>query len=106
LLNQKLGYFLKRHRDAKILYFDTYLALDNLIKNAKEGRPTVVDGQAFYFNNVTDYACTFPAGEPPLSLYCTGEIGPNYLFADLVHPTDEAHRVLSLEVERQMRLWK
>ncbi|MGL5741894.1 MAG: hypothetical protein ACRCXC_04765 [Legionella sp.] len=108
LLNQKLGAFLKRHRDVKILYFDTYLALDNLIQNAQKGKPTIVDGQDFYFNNVTEPVCTYPPSQvnAPLSIYCTGEIAPNYLFADSVHTTDEGHRVLSLEVERQMRLWR
>ena len=103
LLNQKLGAFRKKNRHVKILYFDTYSALDNLIKNAKEGKTTY----GFLFDNVTDPVCTYPPSQvnEPLAIYCTGEIAPHYLFADLVHPTDQAHRVLSLELEEQILLW-
>ncbi|STY29901.1 lysophospholipase A [Legionella wadsworthii] len=97
LLNQKLG-AVKRHR-AKILYFDTYLALNNLITNAMAGIPTVVSGIPFLFQNVTSPVCT-----ASLAILCQ-QTSNNYLFADSVHPTDMAHRALSLEVENQIRLW-
>jgi outer membrane lipase/esterase len=102
LLNQKLGALnaFKKRRGIKILYFDTYAALDGLIKNALAGVPTVVSGQSFYFNNVTDPVCTSLT-----AISCT-QTSNYHLFADSVHPTDEAHRALSLEVENQIKLWK
>ncbi|MCW8386237.1 SGNH/GDSL hydrolase family protein [Fluoribacter dumoffii] len=101
LLNQKLGAVMKRykHHDVKILYFDTYMALDNLISNALAGRPTVVNGISFLFKNVTDPVCT-----APLAILCQ-QTSNNYLFADSVHPTDMAHRALSLEIENKIKLW-
>lgn len=98
LLNQKLGALMRRH-PVKILYFDTYTALDNLIENAKVGLPTVVDGQVFYFVNYTTPVCG------NVSAILCPNTSQGYVFADSVHPTDESHRVLSLEVERRMRLW-
>lgn len=101
LLNQKLGAIVKRYKrhEVKILYFDTYMALDNLILNAEAGEPTVVSGVPFLFQNVTDPVCT-----APLAILCQ-QTSNNYLFADSVHPTDMAHRALSLEVENKIRQW-
>ncbi|KTD69138.1 MULTISPECIES: SGNH/GDSL hydrolase family protein [Legionella] len=101
LLNQKLGAIAKRYKrhDVKILYFDTYMALDNLILNAEAGEPTVVSGQSFLFDNVTSPVCS-----APLAILCQ-QTSNNFLFADSVHPTDMAHRALSLEVKNQIRQW-
>jgi outer membrane lipase/esterase len=98
MLNQKLGGVIARHH-VKILYFDAYTALDNLITNAKNGVPTVVDSQAFYFDNYTTPVC----GNVE-AILCPNT-SDNYIFADTVHPTDMAHRALSLEVERRIKLW-
>ncbi|WP_454784247.1 SGNH/GDSL hydrolase family protein [Legionella sp. WA2024007413] len=98
LLNQKLGAVAKRHK-VKILYFDTYAALDNLISNAQAGEPTVISGISFLFQNVTTPVCT-----APLAILCQ-QTSNNYLFADSVHPTDMAHHALALEVENQIRQW-
>jgi outer membrane lipase/esterase len=81
--------------------------LDNLIENAQKGKPTLVNGQKFYFDNYTDPVC--PPATEPLSIYCTytyRQNNMNYLFADSVHPSGLAHYVLALEVERQIKLWK
>ncbi|CAM2923744.1 lysophospholipase A [Legionella steigerwaltii] len=102
LLKQKLGTVSKRykkHHEVKILYFDTYTALDNLISNAEAGEPTVVSGIPFLFENVTSPVCT-----APIAILCQ-QTSNNFLFADGVHPTDMAHRALSLEVENQIRQW-
>ncbi|MDR3503380.1 MAG: SGNH/GDSL hydrolase family protein [Legionella sp.] len=97
-MNQKLGSVQNRHR-AKILYFDTYTALDNLIDNAKLGQPTVINGQSFFFTNYNTPVC----GTLPAIVCDTTSNG--HIFADSVHPTDMAHRALSLEVERRIRIW-
>lgn len=98
LLNQKLGMLMMRY-PVKILYFDTYTALDNLIVNAKLGLPSVIDGQAFYFTNYTSPACGNAS-----AILCPNTSN-GYIFADTVHPTDMAHRALSLEVERRIKSW-
>ncbi|MFT4058136.1 MAG: SGNH/GDSL hydrolase family protein [Legionella sp.] len=98
MLNQKLGVVIAKHR-MKVLYFDTYAALDNLITNAKRGVPTVIDGQAFYFVNYTTPVCgTVEA------ILCPNT-SDGYIFADSVHPTDMAHHALSLEVEQRIKSW-
>ncbi|RUR28361.1 SGNH/GDSL hydrolase family protein [Legionella qingyii] len=96
LLNQKLA---AKRPKVKILYFDTYTALDNIISNAKAGEPTVISGVSFLFQNVTDPVCT-----SPIAILCQ-QTSNNYLFADSVHPTDMAHHALALEVENQIRQW-
>ena len=74
--------------------------MDNLIENTKAGLPTVVDGQAFFFVNYTTPIC----GDNISAILCPNT-SHGYIFADSVHPTDEAHRILSLEVERRIRMW-
>ncbi|WP_058535739.1 SGNH/GDSL hydrolase family protein [Legionella saoudiensis] len=98
-MNQKLGSVQKRHR-TKILYFDTYTALDNLIDNAKLGQPTIINGQSFFFTNYNTPVC----GTLPAIVCDTTSNG--HIFADSVHPTDMAHRALSLEVERRIQMWQ
>jgi outer membrane lipase/esterase len=99
LLNQKLGVLMK-YSFANILYFDTYTALDGVIDNARAGRPTIVSGQAFYFVNTTTPVC----GVNVSAIMCPNT-SLGHVFADAVHPTDETHRILSLEIERRIRLW-
>lgn len=99
MLNQKLGDVIKRF-GVKILYFDTYNALDNMIKKAKAGVPLVVCGQSFFFVNYNTPVC----GPNVSALFCPNASN-GYIFADSVHPTDMAHRALSLEVERRIKLW-
>jgi outer membrane lipase/esterase len=98
-LNQKLGALNKRQQ-VKILYFDTYTLVNNLIIKANEGKPTVISGISFFFTNVTEPVCT-----APLAILCQ-QTSNNYLFADSVHPTDMTHRALSLELENRILQWK
>lgn len=98
MLNQKLGDVIKRY-GVRVLYFDTYSALDIMIANTKAGIPTVVSGVFFYFVNYNIPVCGTVS-----ALFCPNT-SEGHIFADSVHPTDMAHRALSLEVERQIRLW-
>lgn len=98
LLNQKLGVLMMRY-PVKILYFDTYTALDNLVTNAQLGLPSVIAGQAFNFTNYTSPVCGTAS-----AILCANTSN-GYIFADTVHPTDMAHRALSLEVEQRIQSW-
>lgn len=100
LLNQKLGGSILQY-GIKVLYINSYGLLDDVITATKEGRPYVVAGNSFTFVNYTDQACA-PA---PSALFCPASAPTNYVFADSVHPTDQVHRILSLEVELLIKQW-
>ncbi|MFA6303381.1 MAG: SGNH/GDSL hydrolase family protein [Legionella sp.] len=97
MLNQKLGEVILTHR-VKVLYVNVYTLLDNVIKSTQAGKPYVVAGQPFTFVNYTDPICSGS------SLVCT-VTSQDYIFADSIHPTGEAHRLLSLYVEEQLKAW-
>lgn len=111
MLNQQLGKVIAQY-GTKILYFDTYDLLDNVMLATKAGRPYSVGGESFMFTNYTSPVCGYEIPPAPYvvpvyvpAIECTqGSNG--YLFADDVHPTDQAHRLLSLAVEQKILGWK
>lgn len=101
MLNMQLGLIIKQYK-IKVLYIDVYTLLDNVIQATQQGRPYVVAGQSFQFVNYTSPACS----TVPTAIYCPSDAPNGYIFADTLHPTDMAHRVLSLWVETQLQAWK
>jgi len=99
MLNQQLGSVIKQY-GTKVLYVDVYDLLDNVIAATIAGQPYVVAGQSFRFTNYTGEAC-YPQ---PSALTCTNPSN-GFVFADGLHPTDMAHRLLSLEVETEILNW-
>lgn len=102
MLNTQLGKVVAKY-GTKILYVDVYTLLDNVILATQQGQSWQVAGQSFKFVNFTTPACSAPS-----SIACSSADSAahfNYLFADTVHPTDMAHRVLSLEVEQRVQNW-
>jgi outer membrane lipase/esterase len=102
LLNQELGKVAAQYRNTKILYIDTYSFLNNAVIATEAGRPIFVRGQAFQFVNATSPAC----GATPSAIYCPSGTPNGYIFADSLHPTDMAHRALSLQVETELQNWQ
>jgi outer membrane lipase/esterase len=100
MLNQQLGTIVTRY-NIKFLYVNVYALLDEIINNANLGLPYYVQGEAFLFTNTTVPVCGYSTS----AIYCT-ETSNGYLFADLLHPTDMAHRVISLRVESLIKLWQ
>lgn len=101
MLNSQLGHVIAKYH-TKVLYVDVYDLLDAVIAATNAGQPYVVGGQSFKFVNSTDAACS----TVPSAIYCPSTAPNNYVFADSIHPSSMAHRVLSLEVEILMRKWK
>lgn len=101
MLNTQLGNVTKRY-GIKVLYFDVYDLLDSVIASTKAGIPYVVGGQSFLFVNYLDPAC----GATPTAILCPAGTPTNYIFADTLHPTGMAHKLLSLAVETQLAAWK
>ncbi|AUH71988.1 SGNH/GDSL hydrolase family protein [Legionella sainthelensi] len=110
MLNQELGR-VKAKYGTKILYVDVYDLLDNVILATKAGKPYVIGGESFYFTNYNSPVCGYVVPLTPgvlpsyvSAIVCT--MGSNgYVFADELHPTDMAHRLLSIAVEQQIRRW-
>lgn len=100
LLNQQLGQIIAQY-GVKVLYVDVYTLLDNVIIATQAGRPYQVAGQSFQFVNYTQPAC----GNVPAAIYCPSGTPTGYVFADTLHPTDMAHRLLSLQVETLIEQW-
>lgn len=98
MINQQLGAVIKQY-GVKILYINTYKLLDDVIDASNAGIPYTVGGQSFLFTNTTGRACTAPS-----AIVCT-QTSNGYVFADFVHPTDEAHRLISLQVETEILNW-
>ncbi len=93
MLNQALG-LIPGRQNLKIVYVNVYTLLDTVIDFSNAGKPYYVLGQPFLFTNTKDPVCGFTTP----AVYCTS--GSNgYIFADLLHPTDTAHRLISLQVE-------
>ena len=101
MLNQALGQVILTHPTTKILYIDVYDLLDNVILATQAGQPYVVAGEVFKFVNYNTPAC----GNVISALFCPPGTPQGYIFADPLHPTDEAHRLLSLYVESQIYNW-
>lgn len=101
MLNQALGKVIKFY-GVKVLFIDTYDLLDQVIQNTIAGKPYVIDGHSFVFTNYQDPACS----GVPSAIYCPDNTPTGYIFADGLHPTDEAHQVVSLYVEQAIRDWK
>ncbi len=101
MLNQALGRVIQTHPSTKILYIDVYDLLDNVILAAQAGQPYVVAGESFKFVNYNTPAC----GNVVSALFCPPGTPQGYIFADTLHPTDEAHRLLSLYLESQLYNW-
>lgn len=105
MLNTELGHVTARvaaKNGTKILLVDSYTLLDNVILATQAGKPYVIAGQSFNFVNYTNPACASASS----AIYCPSTVPSNYVFADVLHPTDTAHRVLSLQVEEQIQSWK
>ncbi|MDR3476410.1 MAG: SGNH/GDSL hydrolase family protein [Gammaproteobacteria bacterium] len=101
MLNSQLGRVIKQ-TGVKVLYVDVYTLLDNVILATKAGQPYTVSGQSFQFVNYTSPACS----TVPTAIYCPSTAPNNYVFADTLHPTSMAHRVLSLQIETLIHQWK
>lgn len=101
ILNQQLGQVIAQY-GTKILYVDAYTLLDNVVLAIQAGNPFQAGGQLFRFINFTQATC----GPVQSAIYCPNGVAPNYVFADTLHPTDLAHRLLSLQVETLIDQWK
>lgn len=99
MLNQQLGFIASRYK-INILYINAYHLLDNVINIANAGGTYTIRGQSFTFTNTTNPAC----GASVPAVYCTAASNA-HVFADSLHPTDMAHRLLSLVIETQMMGW-
>jgi outer membrane lipase/esterase len=100
MLNTQLGRVIAQY-GTKVLYVDVYALFNNVILATQTGQPYVVAAQSFKFVNYTTPAC----GAVSTAIYCPNGTPTNYLFADTLHPTDMAHRVLSLQVETLIQNW-
>lgn len=99
MLNQQLGRVISRYH-VQILYVDVYSLLDKVINSSNAGVPFYVQGQPFLFTNTTTAACG--VGVP--AVYCTtGSDG--HIFADFLHPTDMAHRLIAMDIEAEIMNW-
>jgi outer membrane lipase/esterase len=100
MLNTALGSVVAQY-GTSIIYVDVYDLLDNVISSVEAGQPYVIAGQSFNFVNYTNPACATVSS----SIYCPNGTPSGYVFADVLHPTDMAHRVISLEVETLIQNW-
>jgi outer membrane lipase/esterase len=100
MLNSQLGQVISQYH-IKILYVDVYDLLNNVISTSQAGKPYVIAGQSFQFVNTTSPACGASQ-----AIYCPSSAPSGYVFADVIHPTDMAHRVLSLQVESLIQNWQ
>lgn len=100
MLNTQLGYVIASY-GIKVLYVDTYTLIDNVVSATKAGQAVNVAGQSFKFTNYSDPACATVSS----AIYCPSGTPSGYIFADLLHPTDMSHRVISLEVETLLQNW-
>jgi outer membrane lipase/esterase len=105
ILNQQLGTVIKQY-GTKVLYFDVYDLLDNVIAATKAGQPYVISGRSFKFVNYTQGACSpvNPSAVPAIE--CSSTAPNNWIFADAVHPSGMAHEILAIAVETAILNWK
>lgn len=103
LLNQQLGQVIAR-TGIKVLYVDTYKLLNDVVLATQSGQPYIVAGQVFQFTNYTQPVCGNPLTTP--AIICPPGTPTGFVFADGLHPTDMAHRVISLQVETLIAQWQ
>ncbi len=101
MINAQLGRIIKTQH-VKVLYIDVYTLLDSVIATTKAGKPYVINGMSFKFVNYNTPAC---GSAPGAALTCPSSAPTDYVFADNVHPSDMAHRIISLYVENQILSW-
>lgn len=101
MLNTQLGRIIQTQH-VKVLYIDVYTLLQTVISTTQAGRPYVINGNSFQFVNYDSPAC---GSAPGSSLSCPSSAPTNYIFADDVHPSDMAHRIISLYVENKILSW-
>jgi outer membrane lipase/esterase len=101
MLNTQLGRVINQYH-IKILYVDVYDLLNNVILATQAGRPYVVAGQSFQFVNATNAACSTVVQ----AINCPSTAPNGYIFADSIHPTDQAHRLLSVQIENLIQNWE
>jgi outer membrane lipase/esterase len=102
MLNQQLGKVLATYSNLKVLYVDVYDLLDGVILATQASQPYSIGGQSFTFVNYNSPACSTVTS----SIYCPSSAPNNYIFADTLHPTNMAHRILSLAVEIGLQTWQ
>jgi outer membrane lipase/esterase len=102
MLNSALGTVLNQYPSVKVLYVDVYDLLDGVIQSVQAGQAYTIAGQSFPFVNFTTPACSTVTS----SIYCPSSAPNNFVFADTLHPTNMAHRVLSLDVELLIQNWQ
>jgi outer membrane lipase/esterase len=90
----------ERGTGVSVLYFNTYSYVNEVLDYARKGLSYQINGESFFFANISDPVC----GAGISALFCTS-LSNNYFFADAVHPTDLAHRALSLAVENSIAAW-
>lgn len=100
MLNTQLGIVIAEF-GVKILYVDVYTLLEDVINAIKAHMPYVISGHSFLFTNYTDPACS----TVPSAIYCPSGTPSGYVFADTLHPSDMAHQVIALEVEKEIHSW-
>jgi outer membrane lipase/esterase len=100
MLNTALGRVIAQ-TGVKVLYVDVYDLLYQVILATQAGQPYVISGQSFRFVNYSTPACSTVTS----AIYCPSTAPNNYIFADVLHPTNMAHRVLSLKVEALLQGW-
>jgi outer membrane lipase/esterase len=99
MLNTQLGVVIKNY-GVKILYFDTFDLLDNVIIATKNGHTYYAGGEPFKFTNYNMAVC------PESSALLCSSTSKGHIFADDIHPTGLAHRLLSLEIREAILAWK
>jgi outer membrane lipase/esterase len=116
MLNQQLGSVIANYH-TQILYIDVFDILDNVILATKAGQSYLVGGQSFTFVNYNSPVCNYiiPPSPGVAAVYVpaidcnmsssSSDSANGYIFADDVHPTGEAHRLLSLVVEQKLMNW-
>lgn len=101
MLNTQLGRIIQTQH-VKVLYIDVYTLLQSVIATTQAGKPYVINGNSFTFVNYDTPAC---GSAPGAALSCPSSAPTNYIFADNVHPSGMAHRIISLYVENKILSW-
>lgn len=110
MLNQQLGKVIKKH-GTQVLYIDVYSLLDNVILATKAGKPYKVGRKSFRFTNYNTPVCGYVVPPAPYTIpqyvpaiNCTNH-SEGHIFADDLHPTNKANRLLALVVKEEIRRW-
>jgi outer membrane lipase/esterase len=100
MLNTALGGVTAKY-GTKILLIDIYDLFGQIIADTNSGTPYVISGQSFNFINATMPACA----TVQQAIMCPPGTPNGYVFADVLHPTGMAHKVISLYVENAIETW-